>query len=452
MFFCVILFFFITTSFAAGAEKNIEIFITGNLGEIYFPIDGKHPEVTESLEKTLTKFRKNNPSAIFIDTGNFSRPAFFNETSYTASPVRMFKALRYNAVALCENEMILGKEFIKKWHDYLGESLISNLLLQEKQEYILSPFRIISHNDLRIGILSVSNRILKGFLRNSLTPPENFVKDALKHISTLRKQSDLIILISDIDEKSLKSILDKENIPLVICTTRAKDKKSMTYKMNNSLVCKRFAPYSIGRLWVRYDTEKDTIRKYKYKEYKIKFEQFNLEKYKPWSADRKSPPDVPENWKSYIPEIGLQIDDITKLQRFGINSKVKGIISSELTPPGVLKSNKKVYAYLLENKEDTEEILYYCKYNAGYGGAVFMFYIVFSGDNTVKFFRALLPPTLGGNILDMEMFYSSLIGKKIREWQPPTPMEGVAGFYQKLFINLLYAVDEINTAIRQEFP
>jgi len=449
---CIVLGFLIHISSSKAVEKNIDIFITGNMGEIYFPVDGKHPEVTESLENTLSELRIKNPSAIFIDTGDFSRPAFFNETSYSASPVRMFKELKYDAVTLGENEMILGKEFVTKWHNYLGSSLISNLLEQQKQHYIVSPSRIIKRDDLKIGIIAVTDRILKGFLRNSLTPPLNIVKDVQKHISELKKQTNFIILISGIDEKNLKSILSLQKVPLIICTGRAKDKKSTTYEVNQSLVCKRFAPYSIGRLRIRYDTQKDRITKYKYKEYRIKFKKFNVWKYKPWVFERKTPPAVPQSWRPYLPGIGLQIKDITRLKHYGLKAEVKEIISADISPPRVLKSNKKVYAYLLKHNGQAGDTLYLCRYNTGFGGVVFSFYIVFSPDGTVKFLRALHPASLGGNILDMDKYYASLLDKKVPDWQPPAPVDGLAGFYQDLFVNLVYAVDEINNAMKQEFP
>jgi 2',3'-cyclic-nucleotide 2'-phosphodiesterase (5'-nucleotidase family) len=433
-------------------EKDISIVITGNLGGIYFPFDGKHPDEMREVESTLAKLRKKEPSGLFIDTGEFSRPAFFNETSYTAAPVRIFKEVKYDAINLGENEVLLGKSFLEEWNRYLSPIFLSNVRELKTGQHIVEPYRILERSNVKIGIVAGCDIRLEGFISTLPGSPKNVLQDLQIILKKIRNQVDFIILVTDRGDNAIQNLIQQEHVSLIIHTVPSNSTDTTVTQVSGSLICHRQNVFSIGRLSITYDTTKKQIIKHKYKEQKIDFIEPDINKYTPWQPDSKLIVDIDEKMKSYIPEIGIEIEDVSILKKLGPKIELLEMIQSTIDVQGVMKGNKKVFAYMLDKNDKPVNRLYYCGYRAGYGGPAFFFHIAFSPQGEVTYFRPTSNAILCGNTLNMTRFYSSLQRKSLKQWKQPPFSRGITGFYQKLFVNCVRAVDAVNNVLMKEHP
>ena len=154
----------------------------------------------------------------------------------------------------------------------------------------------------------------------------------------------------------------------------------------------------------------------------------------------------------YIPELGFLLDKPENLGRIGRNLVLSEILSADVKVPQVLKRNKKVFVYILEEKDQPNRRVYACRYRAGLGGPLLYFYIAFSPRGEVSFVHNVLPPTVAGKALAIDRFIDSVAGKQVPDWNPPGFSRGVAGKYEKKFVECIRGVDALNRAVSREIP
>ncbi len=446
----LLVFAILMVSLGAVYAREVSFVITCNLWEVYFPYFGADAKQKETISTLLEKRRKSNKEAIFVDCGNFSHPQFYNETSYTVAPIRTMKEVAYDAVNLGINEILLGTTFVKKWNEYLGAALVSNLNESTGQGRVVSSYRIIAREDIKIGIIGVTNKKPSGYKGSFFRIPDSFLQDIQNTIATAKKEAGLVVMLADIEQDSMESIIKNSGIPLLIVSEPAPDEASTTRMEGDTLLC-RIRDHSIGILSVEYNDKNGTIEKFKYKEVLYDVKEMYPEELQVWNPERTTPVSVSDRINEYLPVIGMQIDNPQKLERAGIKGEASEMLVSDIELPEVLKQNSKVFCYIINENGETRR-LYICKYRAGFGGPLFYYYIIFKGDGSVAGVQGGLAPTMAGHVLDITHIYESLSDKMISKWEPPLHHQGLAGFYENRLVESIRAANAMNSAFTREFP
>lgn len=448
-------------SYSLAVSMEFKIVFTGDLGSVYYQFSGKSQENEKSADAILKNLRQKHNNAILIDCGDFTAPVVFNETTYYIPPLRVFKEQKFDAVTLGQYEVLLGNFYINKYKELLPDCLISNLQIQQQdkstsptvRQNLLEPFKIVERGGKKIGIISATDKTLSGFITPPpLTPPTDIIADLQQCLRQIKQQTDLIILISNLEPTLLKQILQTERIPIVITKEIVSEPQSVTRLENGSLICSRSKKNAVGVLTVTYDFTNANVSRFKYMEEELNIKTEDVSLYLPWDALRKESVIVPEKLKRYLPEIGRELPDVKLTERYKVEGKVQEINVTEVFLPAVLKQNPRVFAYDIADNGKVTGRLYFCGYRAGEGGAVFYFLIMFSPEGKVKYFHQTVPAGLGSNFLDMDRLTKSLLNNTVAEWKPELATDKIVRFYEELFVNFIFAIDAVNRHFNSCFP
>ncbi len=441
-----------------AAEKNIELIVTGELGNIYYAFDGKNRDTRAAIQTCTTRLstlREKHKAGIFVDTGNFAPPAFRKETSYTAAPVRDFKKFEFDVVAVNDVD-VLTFSFFKKWQEFLGDILIGNINGSAVGDvHVLEPYRTITRNEVTLGFIGGNRVQLRGFNAPTYISPTNFEEQITSTFKTVSNKVDVPVLITDAPLDAFKAIIESDQPVVILHGSLAEGTEDTVTLKKESVVVKRSKSNTISRVSMVYDTAKNSIKSVKVKEFELP-RPTNPLKYKPFDTDRDESFEVPQSVTAYLPHIGHPIENLERLIRFGISGEVVEINASTRRVPGVLRNNERIQTYVVKDGEKKFRLMY-CLYRAGLGGPVFSFYIMFTPDGAVKYIKPTLPAYIGGKSLDMDDLYDSLMGKKVSEWNPQVlemeePWQPLAGLYQHLFVSFIRAIDAVNTVVEDEYP
>ncbi|MCX5711461.1 MAG: hypothetical protein NTY47_00075, partial [Candidatus Omnitrophica bacterium] len=177
---------------------------------------------------TLAKqARKSNPAALLVDSGAFFSGGVMDEYTQNSeldkersrSSLAAMNAMKYDAVAIGDEEFDFGKEFLIQ---NLKGSKIAFLACNIKSDYFL-PFIIKEINSLKVGIIGLSNVTAQKTEGLTVAPVLESLKDSVQELK--KQKVDLIILLSHRGEtEDLKTINEVPGIDiLVVGNTRSKE-------------------------------------------------------------------------------------------------------------------------------------------------------------------------------------------------------------------------------------
>ncbi|HNR13603.1 MAG TPA: hypothetical protein PKJ77_03915 [Thermodesulfobacteriota bacterium] len=156
--------------------------------------------------------REKDRNLLLLDAGNaFSQLGVAPEAAAEAT-IQGMNLLQYDALAVGEGELSLGVDFFRKMQNNSSFPLVSaNLFVHDDSQSLGKRFLIKEANGISVGITSV---ISPAYFQNfpdlgkqiQVLDPAKALSDI---IPTIRKQADLIILLSHLGEVETRSLVQK---------------------------------------------------------------------------------------------------------------------------------------------------------------------------------------------------------------------------------------------------
>ncbi|OGJ85838.1 MAG: hypothetical protein A2268_01110 [Candidatus Raymondbacteria bacterium RifOxyA12_full_50_37] len=154
-----------------------------------------------------------------LDAGNYCSTKGREQKVLSEYFMRAMKPLNYSAVLVSTNEMALGLDFLLETNKKACLPLVSSNITDQLGKPVFTDLLQVGYKGLKVSILGLSDRIQltdadKGKVR--IADPGETAEKVLKRITKTPKT--LIILLSDLNEPVLNTILQKHSvIDLVIC-------------------------------------------------------------------------------------------------------------------------------------------------------------------------------------------------------------------------------------------
>ncbi|MFC2060935.1 redoxin domain-containing protein [Elusimicrobiota bacterium] len=207
----------------------------------------------------IERLKKAYPGALALDTGdNFS----IRESELLAEYVfKMMKMIGYNAVAIGDQEFIMGADFLEKNINRLPYISANITRCDDKTCWDVAPgYKIIESNGMKVAVISIIN-------------PDIFVlfpKDKVKgvefegHIDTLKemvpnlkKQADVVIVLSHSGDEEDKKIAAAVPGIDVIVGGHSQTLHKEPFKTGDMFIVQAGKDgHRVGRLSIKYDNNK----------------------------------------------------------------------------------------------------------------------------------------------------------------------------------------------------
>lgn len=193
-----------------------------------------------SLIKTL---RNESADTLVLDSGAFFAGGLLDE--YTQSTqldmqrteinLKAMELMQYDAVGIGDAEFYFGKDFLQQNINKLNLPFVSSNVNLDK----VAPYIIKEVGGLKIGIIGVTPLSASGKAGGlKILEPKAAVS---KQVAELKKQGiDLIILLSRLEEKPLRELLDEVPGINIVITACAMGKEEPSYKQADSLILRPF--------------------------------------------------------------------------------------------------------------------------------------------------------------------------------------------------------------------
>lgn len=201
--------------FSCLYAKDITVLFTGNTHAMLYPCScPKEPDGGVARRASLIKqIRQSEPEAILLDTGNFFAGGALDEytqntqldTQRTEVNLKAIELMRYDALALGEDEFNFGEDFLKESIFKDKINLISCNVISD----FVKPYYIKRVGDLKVGIIGVTSLSAKRKAQKIKLSDDLFtsVKDAISKLKDNEK-TDIIILLSNLNEESEVKLLN----------------------------------------------------------------------------------------------------------------------------------------------------------------------------------------------------------------------------------------------------
>lgn len=229
IFLSCMLFFFANASIA----KEITILYTGDThGMVYHCNCPMEPDGGVSRRATLIKeLKTENPQALLLDSGGFFAGGLMDEYTQntdldkqrTLVNLKAMEVMKYDAVAIGDDEFNFGKEFFRENIDKTKLSFLSCNLKADR----ISPYIIKEVSGIKIGIIGVSNLAATQKAGGiEIARPKAAVELAVREARN--NGANIIVLLSRLGESDdLNLINEVKGIDVVIIgKSRAKEESS----------------------------------------------------------------------------------------------------------------------------------------------------------------------------------------------------------------------------------
>ncbi|MCX7726240.1 MAG: hypothetical protein N2053_05275, partial [Chitinispirillaceae bacterium] len=251
LFFYVILFslFFSLKVNSANEEKNFSDLLILASGEIHAMIERcecpEEPGGGIAKIATLVDQLRKNYNLLMVDAGGFSAGGIYDD--YTEGrkgdsirTIKMIKAMsiiKYDGIAVGDEEFIYGAEWIKKLADSVNLPLVcTNCFFKKNKKRIFLPYVITQKAGIKIGIAALCTKEKLFTIDTSVVIEDPVV--SLKEIwGELTSQTEIQIILSHLGEEEIKKIV--ENFPecdVIVNGHRKKDSRATSKYKNTAIM------------------------------------------------------------------------------------------------------------------------------------------------------------------------------------------------------------------------
>jgi len=196
---------------SASSHKDVTLIFTGETHAMVYPCNcPKERDGGLARRMALIKqVRRRNPNTILVDSGGFFASGMLDEYSInneldkqrTLLNLKAMEKMRYDAVAVGEDELNYGLEFITDYAKGSNIAFLScNIVSENDGAYIFRPYAIKESAGNRFAIIGVSPIVaMNKVVGYKIMDPKYSVQAAIKDIKDSQK-ADIIILLSHLGE------------------------------------------------------------------------------------------------------------------------------------------------------------------------------------------------------------------------------------------------------------
>jgi len=236
--------------------KEITILYTGSTHSMLYPCNCPiEPDGGVSRRAALIKqLRKDNPNILVLDSGNFYAGGLMDEytqdtqlnTQRTEVNLKAMELIKYDAVAIGEDEFNFGLDFLKENILKAKLNFLScNISITNNGELTkkILPYVIKQVGGLKVGIIGVTNALAKQRAGNiSFVEPWIAAERTIKELK--KNNTDMLVVLSNLSETQNSDLINEiKGIDILITNRPVKEGES--YKEIGSTLV--FNPSRQGR-------------------------------------------------------------------------------------------------------------------------------------------------------------------------------------------------------------
>ncbi|MBM3249377.1 MAG: bifunctional metallophosphatase/5'-nucleotidase [Candidatus Omnitrophica bacterium] len=211
-----------TFDIGLASAKEITILYTGETHAMLYPCHcPKEPDGGVSRRASLIRqLRKKHPQALLFDSGAFFAGGNLDEytqnteldTQRTLVNLRAMELMKYDAVAVGDEEFNFGMEFLE---ENVAKSRLAFLSCNIKSGKI-APFIIKEVQGVKVGITAVTNAAVKAKAQSiEFIEPKPAVEAAVQELK--KKGAEIIVLLSHLNESESHALVrDVPGIDILI--------------------------------------------------------------------------------------------------------------------------------------------------------------------------------------------------------------------------------------------
>ncbi|MCM8781276.1 MAG: hypothetical protein NC908_05075 [Candidatus Omnitrophica bacterium] len=262
-------FWILNLGFRCYAEE-ITLLYTGTTHAMVYPCNCPlHPDGGVARRAQLIKqIRKNNPYTLVLDSGAFFAGGAMDEYSQnvqldmqrTTVNLKAMELMRYDAVALSDDEFNFGWEFLRQ---NILKTNLAFLSCNIKAE-VIKPYIIKNLGNVKVGIVGITSAsVTRKAGSLEFSQPHTALQNTVEE---LRKNgAHIIILLSSLGENEDVKILNElKGVDIAILNHRRSNEEGLT-KMGSTLLLKpAWQARSLGKLSITVSNNK--IADYKLEE------------------------------------------------------------------------------------------------------------------------------------------------------------------------------------------
>lgn len=245
---CSFVFYILNFTFSSFAGE-ITILYTGESHAMLYPCNcPKEPDGGVSRRLALIKqLRKKNPDTLLLDSGGFFAGGILDEYTQNAQldmqrtevNLKAMELMKYDAVALGDDEFNFGKDFLQEKAAGAGLPVVScNIAAKDGSKALegFKPYVIKEAGAVKVGIIGVTAlSAMKKTQDFSFIDPKAAVSNAVGELKG--KGVDLIVLLSRLsDGENMNLVNAVSGIDILITGYVARQKPDSPVKIGSTLV------------------------------------------------------------------------------------------------------------------------------------------------------------------------------------------------------------------------
>ena len=162
----------------------------------------------------IKELRKSGVDPLMVDAGDF----FFStkkidlgnkqsEKFRAESILKGYQTIGYDVLNVGHYELLGGLPFLRKMSDKVDIPFVSaNIRDSKSNELIFKPYEIIERNNLKIGIIGLTNNLPD---TSKSLKADDYIDSGIKYVKEISSKSDIIILLVNADRGSQGELVDK---------------------------------------------------------------------------------------------------------------------------------------------------------------------------------------------------------------------------------------------------
>ncbi|MBN1349526.1 hypothetical protein JXJ21_08965 [candidate division KSB1 bacterium] len=223
-------------------------------------------ECQGGLPERMTLFkalRKVQAQSIFLDSGGFF--STMGRQRNDEIVIRAYESLKYDAIAISEQEFIDGWEFFEAKLLRSKCALVSaNLIEKATGKLLVQPFRIVEAGDVRIGITAITSESIFRYMpaakydRLEILPWLDALQKTLENIGS---RADIRVLLAQVTRQELMTVAEEvEGIDVIVQGYQAYVPETGFERLHDTIVISAGVDgQQVGRLDLHLDRTKRLV-------------------------------------------------------------------------------------------------------------------------------------------------------------------------------------------------
>jgi 2',3'-cyclic-nucleotide 2'-phosphodiesterase (5'-nucleotidase family) len=241
---------------------TLQIFFSGDLAGGFAPCGCKIPKGGVARRATFMKQQRiDGASELRLDVGNFTDLKQNTGDISTECIAKFFQMLNYQAINVSRRELSFDISLLDRLVSTYNLPMISaNVLHPVTNEPRYQPYRIVQFPGYKVGCIGFTDQIFYKFLEHAEEAPfhiQPVMEAAKKWIPRMAKESDIVVVLTDMDYIAIDSLVTRYPQIDVVITSGVNPFPIEKNRYHNSLVFRTYTSGYRGTL-INIDFDKST--------------------------------------------------------------------------------------------------------------------------------------------------------------------------------------------------